>query len=310
MKKNHHTVVKLQIADVVIRMQSEFALERFSKKEQAVHHQERFDNFLYGGSKKPDIIIDIKLSEKLPQNLGGKDIFITYHPDGHSENWRLQKSGDSYIYRCPIKDKCQFMLVNKDFDRVVAYLLPKKNKGSVWSISDIIYDFLQVLLINYFALNNNGIFVHSIGVKDKDGKGLLFAGKSGAGKSTMARLWCAHSKATVLNDDRVIVRRSNGKFFIYGSPWHGEFNDYLKSRIESAPLEKLFFIHHFPRNTCRIIPEGRTLHFLYPALFPPFWDKPCLENTVSFCRDLVESLPFFKLGFVNNKKIIDFVRKI
>lgn len=167
-------------------------------------------------------------------------IFITYQPDIGSEDGLLLKKGNYYIYKCPLETRPQLMLINETFDKVKAYLLPKKDKGWVWSITDIIYDFLQVLLINYFALNKNGIFIHGIGLRDMNGKGLLFAGKSGAGKSTTARLWHKHSKVMVLNDDRIIVRKLKNSFFIYGSPWHGDFNDYLLSRIESAPLDKLF----------------------------------------------------------------------
>jgi len=221
----------------------------------------------------------------------------------------LLKKGDNYIYKSPLEDKKQLMLVNRNFNRVKAYLLPKTNKGRVWNSTDIIYDFLQVLLINYLGQRREGIFTHAIGIKDLDGKGLLFAGKSGAGKSTTAKLWHKHSKAMVLNDDRIIVRKKKNRFFIYGSPWHGEFSDYLASRIESAPLKSLFFIHHSSKNNAEKIPQIKAFNLLYPALFPTFWDKKCLENITSFSVDLIKKVPCFSFGFVNNKNLIDFVRK-
>jgi len=226
---------------------------------------------------------------------------------------QLTERYDNFSYsgnKSPLEDKKQLMLVNKTFDRVTAYFLPNERKGKVWSTGDIIYDFLQVLLINYFALGKKGIFTHAIGVKDLDGKGLLFAGESGAGKTTTAKLWHSHSKAMVLNDDRVIVRKFKSKFHIYGSPWHGDFGDYLTSRIESASLRNLFFIHHAPKNTTRQISQKEAFNLLYPALFPTFWDKQCLENIVSFCEDLIRNVVCYSLGFVNNKRIIGFVRKI
>ncbi len=304
------TELKLKIADIIIEMQSRFALEQLTKEEQRLEVAERFKNFFHNGRQKPHIRIRIEIVDRLPQVRKTEPVFITYHFEDGSENWRLLKKGNTYIYKCPLRDKRQLMLVNETFDRVDAYLKPKKDKGRVWNISDIIYDFLQVLLINYFALKKGGIFTHAIGVKDLDSRGLLFAGKSGSGKSTTARLWHKHSKAMVLNDDRIIVRKVNGKFFIYGSPWHGEFSDYLTSRIESAPLEKLFFIHHSLKNTVRRISEKTAFNLLYPALFPTFWDKECLENIVSFCQDLIRSVPCYSLGFINDKRVIRFVRKI
>lgn len=299
---------KLKIADVLIRMRSRFPLEQLAKEEREFQAEERFNNFFYSGSQKPHISIDVEIVDKLP-SYSAKPLFITYHFQDKSENWRLLKKADSYIYKSPLKDKKQLMLVNRDFDRVTAYLLPKKDKGKVWTVNDIIYDFLQVLLINYFAQRKEGIFTHSVGIKDLDGAGLLFAGKSGVGKSTTARLWHKHSKATVLNDDRIIVRKADSGFVIYGSPWHGEFSDYLASRIESAPLKNLFFIHHAPRNKLRRVSQKEAFGLLYPALFPTFWDKPCLENIVSFCQDLIKDVFCYSLGFVNDKRIIDFVRK-
>lgn len=304
------TKVKLKIADIIIKIQSRFGLEPLTKQEQKDRVAERFNNFFYDGRQKPHIKIKVKIVNKLPKIYRAKHVFTTYHFQDRSENWRLLKKDDTYIYKSPLKEKKQLMLVNRTFDRIVAYLLPKKHKGWVWRVDDIIYDFLQVLLINYFALHKKGIFVHSIGVKDLDGKGLLFAGKSGCGKTTTAKLWHNNSKAMVLNDDRIIVRKNNGKFFIYGSPWHGEFSDYLYSKIESAPLEKLFFIHHAPKNTVRQISQKKAFNLLYPALFPTFWDKEYLENIVLFCQGLIKNVACYSLGFVNNKKVIGFVRKI
>lgn len=309
-KEIMRTEVNLKIADVIIQMQSEFALEQISEEGLRIRSPERFNNFFYNGTDKPEITIEINIVDKMPETEDAEDIFVTYHFQNGAENWRLLKKGNGYIYKCPAKNKQQVMFINEPFDRVSAYLLPKENKGRVWNFTDIIYDFLQVLLINYFALKKEGIFVHSIGVKDLNGEGFLFAGKSGAGKSTTARLWHRYSGAMVLNDDRIIVRRSDGKFFIHGSPWHGEFNDYLQSRIDSALLEKLFFIYHSSCNTAARVSAKEAFSQLYPALFPTFWDKACLENIAFFCQDLIRGVSCYNLGFVDDEKIIEFIRKL
>lgn len=308
--------VKLQIAGVIIQMHSKYEVglkddvSASDKKTSDNEPGERYKNFLYKGEREPDIKIKVELVKKLPDTKRIKSIFITTHFQDGSENWRLLRRNGGFIYKSPVESKKVYATINRTFDRTTIYLLPKKEKGYVWNIADIIYDFLQVLLINYLAQRNDGIFTHAFGVRDLDRKGLLFAGKSGCGKSTTARFWHKHSKAMVLNDDRIIVRKFNGKFFIHGSPWHGEFSDYLASRIESAPLKKLFFIHHSPKNIARQISEKRAFSLLYPALFPTFWDKEYLENVASFCQDLVKKVPCYSLGFVNDKKVIGFVRSL
>jgi len=306
-------IQKLKIADVVIGLKSRFPLEKSSSQKRKAgssfthsgNAPERFRNFFYHGKKEPEITITVDIVDKLPRVSGAKVLFITNHFQSGDESWRLLKRGNEYVYKSPVKNKKQVMFVNSTFNRVKAYLMPKKKyflpKGErfyVWRVDDIIYDFLQVLLIHYFALNKIGLFVHSIGVKDIDGRGLLFAGKSGAGKSTTARLWYKHTKAVVLNDDRVIVRKKGGKFFIHGSPWHGDFNDYLDSRIESAPLKKLFFIYHALENRARKVRQREAFQHLYPSLFPTFWDKGCLGNILSMSEQLITDVPCFRMDFV------------
>lgn len=301
------TEVKLKIADIIISLQSEFPLQWANKKEKIPR---RFANFIYHGQCQPDIAIRVNIQKRLPSLFRARNLFITYHPEDNQENWRLLKKGSDYIFKSPLKDKKQVMLIDESLTKVSAYLLQGKNKKKAWHIEDIIYDFLQILLVSYFAKYKKGVFVHSVGVKDKKIQGLLFAGRSGTGKSTTARLWHNYSQALVLNDDRVIVRKNEGRFFIYGSPWHGDFSDYLNTRTESAPLKKLFFIRHARKNTALAIKPGQAFRLLYPVIFPAFWNKGWLENIISLSWDLVNSVHVLDLGFVNNKSVISYVRKL
>jgi len=304
------TEVKLQIADIVIVLESEFPLERLSKEEKNWLLSERFSDFFYAGKKEADIFIKVKVVKKIPSLTSAKNLFTTYHFQDGSQNWRFLKRKDTYIYYCPLEGRKQIMFVNRNFNKVRAYLLAKDNKKFSWNVNDIIYDFLQVLLINYFAQRKSAIFAHAMGIKDLDKKGILFAGKSGSGKSTLAKLWHKYSNALILNDDRIIVVKKENKFFIYGSPWHGDFNDYLSSCRDSALLNKIFFIHHSRKNEVRKISFFEAWKLLYPVVFPTFWDKRGLNNIVSFCQDLVNNVETLDLGFVKNRNIIPYIRKL
>jgi hypothetical protein len=301
---------KLKIADIVIEMQSDFSLQKIIEDEGMGQAAERFTNFLFEGSQKADIRIKVKIVRTLPDICNTQLVFVTHNLENSHENWRLLKRNDLYAYQS-IDGKKQVAIVNKTFDTAIVYVLPNNPRRElVWEIIDIIYDFLQILLIQYLALRNSGIFVHGVGMKDIDGRGFLLAGKSGSGKSTTARIWHTSSKAMVLNDDRIIVRKRNDVFFIFGSPWHGDFKDYLLTRIEEAPLRKCFIIHHSTCNRLRQITGIEAFNQFYPNLFPAFWHKECLENTTSFALDLIRQVPCFRFGFKNDKRVIDFVRKV
>ncbi len=66
---------------------------------------------------------------------------------------------------------------------------------------------LDELIFTNLLSRRNGVELHGCGVVDDD-EGLLFLGFSGAGKSTLARLWRRHPGATILSDDRIILRVS------------------------------------------------------------------------------------------------------
>ena len=79
---------------------------------------------------------------------------------------------------------------------------------------------LELLMINYLA-QFRGVVLHSCGIKSGE-SGSLFVGESGAGKSTLTRLWNQVGDVEILSDDRTIVRKKDGVYWMYGTPWHGE----------------------------------------------------------------------------------------
>jgi hypothetical protein len=299
---------KLKIADIIITLQSSLPLETRPLDPQIGRVARHFETFLYKGKKKTDINIKIRPTARFRHIHKPKKLFTAYHFQDGNTNWEFFEKDGVYIYESTFKEKKQ-MLINNRFDRVEAHLFPDTPDKKSLRASAIVYDFLQVLLINYLAQRDLGIVVHSAGVRDVDGRGLLFPGKSGCGKSTTAQLWHTHTRATVLNDDRVVIRRDNGKFFLYTSPWHGGFRDYRDSSMRSAPLTRIFFLYHSPRNVLRRISKKDAFNSLYSSLFTTFWDKGNMEKVAIFCQDLVNSIPCYNLGFVNNKEAVHFVRK-
>lgn len=72
-------------------------------------------------------------------------------------------------------------------------------------------------------LNYSGFQLHSSAVV-VDGHAYLFTAKSGTGKSTHTGLWMKQfgDRAYILNDDKPALRRINGGWYAYGTPWSGK----------------------------------------------------------------------------------------
>jgi hypothetical protein len=95
-----------------------------------------------------------------------------------------------------------------------------------------------------------GFLVHAAsGVRQE--RAFVFAGVSGAGKTTMARL--APPDAAVLTDEISYVRRGKSGYRAYGTPFAGELG---RAGVNlSAPLAALYFLEKGPRG--RIEPMGQ-----------------------------------------------------
>jgi hypothetical protein len=191
------------------------------------------------------------------------------------------------------------------------FLTPDLKSGDLYVTDDtpqevdpLGYPLNQVLWIILLS-QGRGLLFHACGIDD-DGKGYLFLGNSGDGKSTSAKLWFNHGMA-VLNDDRIIVRENKGKFWMYGTPWHGDFKEHASHGL---PIRKLFFLRHGRKNSAQPKSGAEAVSMLLTRSFPPFWDKEGMGFTIEFCQRLISKIPCYELTFAPDGGMIDFVRSI
>jgi hypothetical protein len=166
------------------------------------------------------------------------------------------------------------------------------------------YPLDELLITNWLALGR-GVEVHACAVVDQGGEGYLFAGHSGAGKTTMARQWCEQAGVTVLSDDRIVLRKIGDQIWMYGTPWHGD--EPLASR-GCAPLTRGFFLRHASRHELIPVTGAYAVARLFACSFPPFFSATGVDFTVSLLTDITHLVPFCELGFVPDRAVLDFLR--
>jgi hypothetical protein len=162
---------------------------------------------------------------------------------------------------------------------------------------------LELLMVNYLD-RVGSIIVHASGI-DYRGKGLLFVGESGAGKSTLTRIWNKEKGVEILSDDRIIIRKMNGEYWMYGTPWHGDAKFASPAKVK---LEKVFFIKHGLVNSAKAVSGSFPVLQFLKASFPPYWDKNCMKFAMEFFNDLVAAVPCREMSFVPDRKIVEFVK--
>jgi len=164
---------------------------------------------------------------------------------------------------------------------------------------------LDEVLIAHLLGRGRGVELHGCGIIDRDGRGQLFVGQSGAGKTTTARVWLAEARYDIVSDDRVIVRNIDGEWRMFGTPWHGEAE---LSSPQSAPLAAIHLLVQAPRTELVSLPPAQAAAALFGCTFPPFYDAEALSFTLECLDRIVRDLPVRALRFLPDRSIIECVR--
>lgn len=143
---------------------------------------------------------------------------------------------------------------------------------------------LAILCSSEFALSNAlmvmyamssaqlGTVLFHAAVIGHAGRGYLFLGKSGTGKSTHARLWLKYVPGSELvNDDNPVVRvLDDGTVRVYGSPWSGKTPCY---RNMDLPVGGFVQLAQAPKNEIRQLRGIETYAALVSSISGQRWDR-------------------------------------
>jgi len=252
----------------------------------------------------PNIQAEIKLRvhfDDFPEAKREEKIF-----DSES-TWSLYRSQKKYfLYACSLELNSlprKLLILEPDFNSGDLFIKNGKIDQDIFP-DPLGYPLNQILMIILLS-RSKGALLHACGIYDRS-SGYLFLGNSGHGKSTIAKIWF-ENKSIVLNDDRIIIREKDRTVWIYGTPWHGEYEEYS---LKGLPINKMFFLRHGGKNSIIPIKGTDAVSRLLTRSFPPLWDKKGMDYTLGLFDRISNKLPCYELDFLPNNKIIDFVRNI
>lgn len=126
-----------------------------------------------------------------------------------------------------------------------------------------------------------------------EGGAFLFSAPCGTGKSTHTRLWqeLLGSKAVVLNDDKPTLRRIDGVWYAYGTPWCGK--DYINTNAR-APLAGICFLQQARENRIRRLSPKEALFRLFDQTSHGLI-RAKVDRQLSLIGDLIEKIPVYLL---------------
>lgn len=139
------------------------------------------------------------------------------------------------------------------------------------------------------ATADKGTALFHAAVVSRQGRGYMFLGKSGTGKSTHARLWIQYIEGSELvNDDNPVVRDG----VVYGSPWSGKTPCY---RSVSFPLGGIVMLSQAPYNKIRRLNGIEAYAALVPSISGKRWDSRIADGLHMTENTLAMTVPIWHL---------------
>jgi hypothetical protein len=248
----------------------------------------------------PDVTIQFRFGDKLqrPEKL-------THLFDG-GQSWFALRDNQDYYFTLNSPDFQQALWIaqaQRDFTRITVYCSEKlvhRDQGKVFLSNPVHYPLDQILLMHLLA-QRQGAVLHAAGI-DLNGKGYLFSGKSGAGKSTITRLFATRRDIYVFSDDRMVVRKIDGAFHAHGTPWPGDAGIAVNA---SAPLAGIFFLAQGMSHQIRALNRQQALEKLLPVTSIPWYDAESVPRMLTFCEDLLTQIPAYELSFTPDRKVVE-----
>ncbi len=220
--------------------------------------------------------------------------------------WKLRRSADEVMFefRSPRFGAVPYKIARfrPDFS-AGEVVLHQPYFSSAPQVYPLEYPLDELIFTNLLA-RQNGVELHGCGVVDGD-EGLLFLGFSGAGKSTMARLWRRYSAATILSDDRIVLRIGDGRMLMHGTPWHGDEAFVAKGPVS---LSRVFFLHQGLECAVRARAGVEAVASMFARCFAPFHCGDAVARTVATLEQTVQLVPCADLWFTPDAAAIKFIR--
>jgi hypothetical protein len=146
----------------------------------------------------------------------------------------------------------------------------------------------------YIVHINWGVLIHSSCVIERN-KAHIFSGKSGAGKSTAARLSYPRS---LLSDEATILKITADEIIAYDSPFRSEITS--KSELEYYSIGSIHLLHQSLTNKRTEITKSDSFLLLLDKVFYWTYNPEETKKIFALLKEIVDHVPVYDLFFQKN----------
>jgi len=197
-------------------------------------------------------------------------------------------------YEVDIQEEEDGILVYKRADFLIR-MLPNYRQVALQVYDDIALKHALMIIYSAFIVHTGwGLLIHSSCVVNGD-QAYLFAGLSGAGKSTVAVL---SQPREVLSDEAALIKVEQDRIIAYDSPFRSD----SKTNYEKAsrPLAAIHLLEQSPHIERSPITQAETVFRLMDQIFYWAYDPAETRKVLELCRTLTKQVDAYNLKFQKN----------
>jgi hypothetical protein len=158
-------------------------------------------------------------------------------------------------------------------------------------------------IVHSLVLARQGEFLVHAASAIRNGRACLFAGVSGAGKTTISRL--APPDATLLTDEISYVRKSGMGYHAHGTPFTGELA--RPGANCSAPLQALYLLCQGPENRIDDVQAAQAAQALLRHILFFARDAELVQCVFEGACEFVDRVPVRSLTFRQDAAVWDLI---
>ena len=158
-------------------------------------------------------------------------------------------------------------------------------------------------IVHTLVLANEGGFLLHAASAIRNGKAFIFAGVSGAGKTTISRL--APPDATLLTDEISYVRKQDAGYVAFGTPFTGDLAK-LGENV-SAPIAALYLLAKGSENRIEPVGEVEATRGLLANLLFFAEDQELVQLAFHSACEFVSRVPVSRLTFVPDSRVWELI---
>ena len=184
--------------------------------------------------------------------------------------------------------------------RIQERLLPVAPK----SLGEILRYFPMRAILQQFLV----LFFHAAQITYQE-TGILFAGPSGAGKTTQAKLWERFRNARIICNDRTFLRKQDGNWHSYGYPMDGS-QPVRSGEVHVAGCIVLVKQSQNGKSSIERLRAGKAMAQLMPQLVIDRWSENARNQAAENLFLLLKEMPVYQLTATMDEQAVACLEKI